>query len=133
MNQGEKKFKEIMSNAVSYREWLQSLEVQVTPNTSPKTQKPPTPDVLARSLREKYVDKWIWNNEHKTWLEYEKKQRGVWTPVQDLYISVQVNLILEARGITGYGASYLKNIVELLRHQLYCHEWLENKNLLPFM
>ncbi|GFE71858.1 DUF3854 domain-containing protein [Chroococcus sp. FPU101] len=133
VNHGEEKFKEIMGNAVSYREWLQSLEVQVTPSTPPKAQKPPSPDAIARSLREKYQDKWIWNNEHKTWLEYEKKQRGVWTPVEDLYISVQVNLILEARGVTGYGASYLRNIVELLRHQLYCHEWNENKNLLPFL
>jgi putative DNA primase/helicase len=133
VNQGEEKYQEIMSNAVSYREWLQSLEVQVTPNEPPKTQKPPSPDVLARSLREKYQDKWIWDNEHKTWLEYQKKQKGVWNPVEDLYISVQVNLILEARGVTGYGASYLRNIVELLRHQLYCHEWNENKNLLPFL
>jgi putative DNA primase/helicase len=133
VNQGEEKYQEIMTNAVSYREWIQSLEVQVTPNTPPKTQKPPSPDVLARSLREKYQDKWIWDNEHKTWLEYEKKQVGVWSPVEDLYISVQVNLILEARGVTGYGASYLRNIVELLRHQLYCHEWNENKNLLPFL
>jgi putative DNA primase/helicase len=133
VNQGEEKYQEIMSNAVSYREWLQSLEVQVTPNEPPKTQKPPSPDVLARSLREKYQDKWIWDNEHKTWLEYQKKQVGVWSPVEDLYISVQVNLILEARGVTGYGASYLRNIVELLRHQLYCHEWNENKNLLPFL
>jgi putative DNA primase/helicase len=147
---GEEKFQEIMSNPVSYRQWLQSLEVQVTPSSPPKTQKPPSPDVLARSLKEKYQDKWIWDNEHKTWLEYEKKKvggslnidkdnqsssfvQGVWTPVEDLYISVQVNLILEARGVTGYGASYLRNIVELLRHQLYCHEWNENKNLLPFL
>lgn len=79
VNQGEEKFKEIMGNAVSYREWLQSLEVQVTPSEPLKTQKPPTPDRLARSLREKYVDKWLWNNEHKTWLEYEKKQKGAWT------------------------------------------------------
>jgi P4 family phage/plasmid primase-like protien len=133
VNQGEEKFKEVMNNPVQYQKWLQSLEVQVTPNTPPKSQKPPSPDVLARSLREKYQDKWLWNNEHKTWLEYEKKQIGVWTPVEDLYISVQVNLILEARGVTGYGASYLRNIVELLRHQLYCHEWNENKNLLPFL
>jgi putative DNA primase/helicase len=133
VNQGEEKYQEIMSNPVSYREWIQSLEVQVTPSSPPKTQKPPSPDVLARSLREKYQDKWIWDNEHKTWLEYEKKQVGVWSPVEDLYISVQVNLILEARGVTGYGASYLRNIVELLRHQLYCHEWNENKNLLPFL
>jgi putative DNA primase/helicase len=133
VNQGEEKYQEIMSNPVSYREWLRSLEVQVTPSSPPKTQKPPSPDILARSLREKYQDKWIWDNEHKTWLEYQKKQVGVWSPVEDLYISVQVNLILEARGVTGYGASYLRNIVELLRHQLYCHEWNENKNLLPFL
>ena len=136
VNQGEEKFRDILGNAIAYRGWLQSLEVQV--RRSPlsddkKTKKPPTPDLIAREVREKYLDKWLWDNEHKTWQEYERKQKGVWNPVDDLYISVQINLILQARGIEGYGASYLKNIVELLRHELYCHEWNEKKNLLPFL
>ncbi|PSF28491.1 DNA primase [Aphanothece hegewaldii CCALA 016] len=130
---GEEKYQELLRNPIAYREWLQSLEVQVTPSTPQNSKKPPTPDLIARSLKEKYLDKWLWDNEHKTWQEYERKQKGVWNPVDDLYISVQVNLILEARGISGYGASYLKNIVELLRHQLYCHEWGEQKTLLPFL
>ena len=136
MNQGEEKFREVLGNAIAYRGWLQSLEAQVrrSPTSDDKkNKKPPTPDLIARELREKYLDKWLWDNEHKTWQEYERKQKGVWSPVDDLYISVQINLILQARGIEGYGASYLKNIVELLRHELYCHEWNEKKNLLPFL
>ena len=133
VNQGEEKFREILGNAIAYRGWLQSLEVQVTPSLPQKSKKPPTPDVIARALREKYQDKWLWDNEHKTWLEYERKQKGVWSPVDDLYISVQINLILQARGIEGYGESYLNNIVGMLRRELYCHEWNEKKNLLPFL
>ncbi|PSF34923.1 DNA primase [Aphanothece hegewaldii CCALA 016] len=132
VNQGEKIYSEIIGNPVAYKEWLKSLSIQMPPLAS-KSQKPPSPDVLARSLKEKYQDKWLWDDEHKTWLEYEKKQVGVWVPVADLYISVQLNLILQARGMSGYGISYLRNLVEMLRHELYCHEWNEKKSLLPFL
>ena len=136
VSQGEEKFRETIGNAIAYRGWLQSLEAQVRQSPSSddkKTKKPPTPDLIARELREKYLDKWLWDNEHKTWQEYERKQKGVWNPVDDLYISVQINLILQTRGIEGYGESYLNNIVGMLRRELYCHEWNEKKNLLPFL
>ncbi len=99
---------------------------------SVKTVKPPKPDIIAGVIAQKYRDKWLWNDEHKTWMDYELKLKGVWTPVDDMYVSVQIDFILQSRNIKGYGESYLNNIAGILKRRLYTREWGENPNLLPF-
>ena len=95
--------------------------------------KPPKPDRIAAHLAEKYRDKWLYCAEFKTWMDYELEQIGVWHPVDDLYISTQVHHILKANLISGYGESYLNNIVGILKRELYTRLWGNNKNLLPFI
>lgn len=95
--------------------------------------KPPKPDLIAAHLAEKYRDKWLYCAEFKTWMDYELEQPGVWHPVDDLYISTQVHHILKANLISGYGESYLNNIVGILKRELYTRLWGNNKNLLPFI
>ena len=97
-----------------------------------KVVKPPKPDIIANEIAQDYRDKCLWNDEHKTWMVYQLELKGVWTPVKDMYVSVQVNNILQALNIKGYGVSYLNNIVNNLKRLLYIMEWGEDKNLLPF-
>ncbi|WP_206817859.1 DUF5906 domain-containing protein, partial [Chroococcus sp. FPU101] len=94
--------------------------------------KPPKPDLIAAKIAEKYRDKWLYCAEFKTWMAYELEQMGVWHPIDDLYISTQVHYLLKAHQISGYGVSYLNNIVELLKRELYLRLWGNQKNLLPF-
>jgi putative DNA primase/helicase len=119
---------ELLSRAISFKDWSRGFEEENKPK------KPPFPDALAKAIAQKYENKWLYSGEHSTWMEYEHKPEliGVWTPVTDLYISVQINKILQAREITGYGESYLNNIVGLIKRNLYTEEWGENPHLLPF-
>jgi phage/plasmid-associated DNA primase len=97
-----------------------------------KVVKLPKPDIIADEIAQDYRDKCLWYDEHHTWMAYELKLKGVWTPVGDMYVSVQVAQILQALNIKGYGVSYLNNIVKNLKRLLYTMEWVEDKNLLPF-
>ncbi len=128
MNEIEAFRQELLSRAIPFKDWSRGYEEENQPK------KPPFPDALAKAIAQKYENKWLYNGEHSTWMEYEHKPdlKGVWTPVTDLYISVQINKILQAREITGYGESYLNNIVGLLKRNLYTEEWGENPHLLPF-
>jgi putative DNA primase/helicase len=128
MNEIEAFRQELLSRAIPFKDWSRGYEEENQPK------KPPFPDALAKAIAQKYENKWLYSGEHSTWMEYEHKPEliGVWTPVTDLYISVQINKLLQAREITGYGESYLNNIVGLLKRNLYTEEWGENPQLLPF-
>ncbi|MDV3002722.1 MAG: hypothetical protein N5P05_004377 (plasmid) [Chroococcopsis gigantea SAG 12.99] len=95
-------------------------------------QKPPKPDIIAASISENYRDKWIYCDEIKSWMEYEHSTKGVWHPVSELYASTQIHHVLKAHFITGYGESYLNNVVGILKRELYVSKWSTDKNLLPF-
>lgn len=103
---------------------------QDDPVGNEQTQKPPTPDVMSAQIASDYQDIWLYNAEINSWMEYGSI--GVWKQVNDLYITNVVHKILKKRCFTGYGDSYLKNVVSLLRLELYAHTWGENKKLLPF-
>lgn len=60
---------------------------------------------------------------------------GIWERVSPDYMAAQVNGILNARGIEGYGSdSYIKNIIAKLKHELFLKQWDEKSSAqwLPF-
>jgi putative DNA primase/helicase len=136
VNQGEEKFKEVMSNAVSYREWLKSLENQFSAFSSDaKKQKLPPADELASRIAEDYRDQLAYNNETSLWMRYEADFKGVWSKETEQYIEAIVSSILDSLNISGYGShSYVINILKKLRCLLIERFWNErsSKELIPF-
>jgi phage/plasmid-associated DNA primase len=108
-------------------------------NEKPKPKQVPPADIFARELAEQYKDKFRWNNEHKSWMEYEKVQNGkkaqlgIWTSIDSHTIECEIQNVLELRGIEGYGSdSYIQNIRKFLARKLNISQWNERENILPF-
>ncbi|MDY6901875.1 MAG: phage/plasmid primase, P4 family, partial [Cyanobacteriota bacterium] len=60
---------------------------------------------------------------------------GIWSLVSEKYMAAEIDRILEARNIEGYGTnSYIKNIIASLERRLYLREWFEKPSTewLPF-
>ena len=137
-NNGADEFKhEILGKVISHSEWLakiQKLELQFNDGYQKKGKIPPA-DIIGKLITEEYQDRLLWNNEHKTWMEYSLDINGVWSPVSDLYVESAVDKILESKGITGYGsASYVTSIVAKMKRQLFEREWGERSlDILPFL
>ena len=137
---GEEEFKKLVDSALTIEEWREQLQKNweteqiCKDDTKTKSQKYPPADELAIELGEKYQDKFRYNSEHKSWMEYEFKSAGVWKPVEDIVIECHIQTLLKARGITGYGTdSYIQNICKFLRRELIVYEWNERENILPFL
>lgn len=113
-------------------------EKEKTDNPAEPKQVPPAADIFARELAEEFKNKFIWNNEHKSWMEHEKEvdnkvQLGLWTRIDDHTIECEIQNILESRGIEGYGSdSYIQNIRKFLSRKLNVAKWNERENILPF-
>lgn len=137
-NNGADEFKhEILGKVISHSEWLakiQKLELQFNDGYQQKGKIPPA-DIIGKLITEEYQNRLLWNNEHKTWMEYSLDIKGVWSPVSDLYVESAVDKILESKGITGYGsASYVTSIVAKMKRQLFEREWGERSlDILPFL
>jgi P4 family phage/plasmid primase-like protien len=134
---GEEKFKKIMGNAVSYGEWLKTLENQfsVPSSDSKKKEKLPPADELAFRIAEDYRDKLAYNNETSFWMRYEADFKGVWSKETEEYIEAIISSILDGMNIKGYGShSYIINILKKLRCLLIERFWNErnSKELIPF-
>ncbi|MEY3827013.1 MAG: hypothetical protein RLZZ148_1831 [Cyanobacteriota bacterium] len=138
VNQGEEKFREILGNAIAYRDWLQSLENHFpnpSSSDSQKKQKLPPADELAHRIAEDYRNRLAYNNESGFWMRYEADLKGVWSRETDEYIEAILSKILDGLNITGYGShSYITNIVKKLRCLLIERFWNEkpSKELIPF-
>jgi putative DNA primase/helicase len=136
-NNGADEFKrEILGKAISHSEWvakIQKLELQFN-DSGKKTGKIPPADLIGKSIAEEYRDRLLWNDEHKSWMEYSLDRQGVWSPVSDLYVESAVDTILESKGITGYGsARYITNVVAKMKLKLFTKKWSERSlELLPF-
>jgi putative DNA primase/helicase len=134
---GIEKFKnDVLGKAIAHEEWaakLEKLELQFKDRGNKKYKIPPA-DVIGAEIMEEYCDRLIWNDEHKSWMEYSLEREGVWTPVSDTYVESAVDKILESKGIVGYGsARYVTNIVTKMKRQLFTREWGERSlEFLPF-
>lgn len=125
---GIDKFREIVATAKEIEKWEEQFKDQTD-----ERGRLPKPDIIGGRLAEDYQNKWLYNGEHKTWMVYELERLGVWTAVDKEYMEVEVDRILEARGIIGYGGdSYINNIIGRLKRKLYTRKWGNNQHLLPF-
>ncbi|MBD2212929.1 DUF3854 domain-containing protein [Nostoc linckia FACHB-104] len=116
-----------------YQQALQRLEQQFTSQSGERAPRIPKPDMFARALAEDYTGTLLWNDAHKTWMWYELHQDGVWSAVNDHYIDTQIQHILHARGICGYGSdAYIVNIRKFLSRELVTFSWDEREGILPF-
>ncbi len=131
-NNGSDRFKrEVMGKVVDIAAWEKQFQI---PETL-KTAKAPPADLVGREIIEDYRDRLLWNDEHKTWMQYSLERDGVWTPISDLYLESVVDAILESKGIIGYGsASYVTNVVAKMRRRLFERVWDERSinEILPF-
>lgn len=131
-NNGGDRFKrEVMGKVVNIAAWEKQFQ---QPETL-KTAKAPPADLVGREIIEDYRDHLLWNDEHKTWMQYSLEREGVWTPISDLYLESVVDAILESKSIIGYGsASYVTNVVAKMRRRLFERVWDERSinEILPF-
>jgi putative DNA primase/helicase len=134
---GIEKFKnDVLGKAIAHEEWaakVKKLELQFQDSDKKKYKIPPA-DVIGAEIIEEYRDRLIWNDEHKTWMEYSLDRQGVWSPVSDLYVESAIDTILESKGIVGYNSSrYVSNIGFKMKRQLFTREWGERAlEFLPF-
>ena len=131
-NHGAEHFKrEVMGKAFD----IEALEKQFQQPLTLKTGKVPPADIVGREIIEDYRERLLWNDEHKTWMEYGLERQGVWTPVSEGYIESVIDVILESKGIVGYNsASYVTNIDAKMRRRLFERVWDERSTaeILPF-
>ena len=129
-NQGIEEFRQqLLSQAVSFDEWHSEYGEDAF------DKKPPKPDIIGAEIAERYRDRWIYCDELKTWLTYSLETEGIWTIVSEQYLETEIDTILEARNVKGYGTnSYIKNIVGKLKRKLFCRKWNERSSTdwLPF-
>ncbi|WP_222427377.1 DNA primase family protein, partial [Hyella patelloides] len=86
-------------------------------------------------IAEQYSDRWVYCDELKTWLTYSLETEGIWTIVSEQYLAAEIDAILSARNIKGYGTnSYVQNIIGALRRKLFIRKWDEKSSTdwLPF-
>ena len=123
--------REVMGKAVNIESWEKQFK---TPETS-KTAKVPPADIVGREIVEDYRDRLLWNDEHRTWMQYGLEREGVWSSVSEGYLESVVDTILESKGIIGYNsAQYVTNVVTKMRRRLFERTWGERpiNEILPF-
>ena len=129
-NQGIEEFrKKLLSQTVSYRDWLDEY------GEAAFDKKPPKPDVIGAQLAEQYRDRWVYCDELKSWLVYGLETEGIWTIVSKQFLAHAIDNILEAKNITGYGTNaYIQNILGALERKLFIRKWSEKSTTeyLPF-
>ena len=129
-NQGIEEFrKKLLSQTVSYRDWLNEY------GEAAFDKRPPKADIIGAQLAEQYRDRWVYCDELKTWLAYGLQTKGIWTTVSKQYLAAEVHAILKAKNIMGYGTnSYIQNILGALERELFIRKWLEKSSTdwLPF-
>lgn len=124
------------TDTVSYKEWLKRLERQVsdTKDTeSKKSEKQPPPQELGAEFAEDLRDQLCYSDEHKSWMKYELRHKGVWSAVNDDYVLSALHTMCKARGILPNNA-YCANVLGALKRELFELDWLErpSNELLPF-
>jgi putative DNA primase/helicase len=129
-NGGGDRFKrDVLGRAISFDAWERQFQATTPPDKAPPA------DIIGGKMAEEYRNRFLYNDEHKTWMEYELDHPGVWGPVSDSYMESVVDKMLTAKGITGYNsARYVTNVLTKMRHQLHVRLWEERSanEILPF-
>ncbi len=133
-NKGIEAFRqELLSQANCFEDWYEKYGEDGFRTVDGK--KIPKPDIVGKEIAESNEDKWIYCDELRTWLAYSLETEGIWTIVSEQYLAAEVDAILEARNIEGYGTnSYINNIIGSLKRKLFLRKWTEKSSTewLPF-
>ncbi len=132
-NKGIEAFREeLLSQSISFEDWSKEYGGDAFEK---KSNKPPKPDIIGKEIAGKYRNRWIYCDELKSWLAYSLETEGIWEIVSEQYLAAEVDAILEARNIEGYGTnSYVNNIIGSLKRKLFLRKWKEKSSTewLPF-
>ena len=132
-NKGIESFREeLLSQAISFEDWSDEYGSDAFEK---KSNKPPKPDIIGAEIGSRYRNTWIYCDELRTWLAYSLETEGIWEIVSTKYLAAEIDAILEARNIKGYGTnSYINNIIGSLERKLYLRKWKEKSSTewLPF-
>ena len=123
---------ELLSQAISFEDWSDEYGSDAFEK---KSNKPPKPDIIGSEIAENYRHKWAYCDQLKTWLAYGLETEGIWEIVSTKYLAAEIDAILEARNIKGYGTNaYINNIIGSLERKLYLRKWKEKSSTewLPF-
>jgi putative DNA primase/helicase len=134
VNHGAEKVREIMANAIPYKNWLKSLEKQFSSNKSVGGKRPilPPQSDIAEELAQTYRDQLAWNVDRQEWYRYGAKQAGVWQPVKPEFVTQIVTAHLKVIGCS-YTHSFVQAVLGLLRSELADEKWDTRDHLLPFI
>jgi putative DNA primase/helicase len=80
---GIEEFRRMLMKSVSFEEWESNLDG--SEDSSPKN-KIPLPQELGAELAEELRDQLCYSDEHKSWMKYELRHKGVWAAVNDDYV-----------------------------------------------
>ncbi|MEG3922220.1 DUF3854 domain-containing protein [Microcoleus sp. T3_A4] len=129
---GIEEFRQILAKSVSFEEWERNLEGGDDSEGKRKKEAPP-PQVLGAELAEDLRDQLCYSDEHKSWMKYELRHKGVWTAVNDDYVLSAIDTMCQARGFDPHNA-YCTNVLGSLKRKLFELDWLERPSheLLPF-
>jgi putative DNA primase/helicase len=127
---GIEEFRQILAKSVNFADWESNLDN--SENSSPKN-KIPLPQELGAELAEDLRDQLCYSDEHKSWMKYELRHKGVWEAVNDDYVLSAIDTMCQARGLQPNNA-YCANVLGSLKRKLFELDWLErpSNELLPF-
>ena len=137
VSHGAEKVKEIMANAIPYKQWLESLERQVTTPAKEKSGKeerpklPPVSDVVD-DLTETYRAQLAWNAKQQEWFRYGANKDGIWQQVRNEFVTQIVTAYLKTTG-AGFNHGYVQSVLGLLKAELADEKWDARDHLLPFI
>jgi putative DNA primase/helicase len=129
---GIEEFRRMLVKSVSFEEWESNLESGDGSEGKSKKQAPP-PQVLGAELAEDLRDQLCYSDEHKSWMKYELRHKGVWAAVNDDYVLSAIDTMCQTRGLQPNNA-YCANVLGSLKRKLFELDWLErpSNELLPF-
>ncbi|MEG5176237.1 DUF3854 domain-containing protein [Microcoleus sp. B3-D7] len=127
---GIEEFRRMLMKSVSFQEWESNLDE--SEDSSPKN-KIPLPQELGAELAEELRDQLCYSDEHKSWMKYELRHKGVWAAVNDDYVLSAIDTMCQTRGLQPNNA-YCANVLGSLKRKLFVLDWLErpSNELLPF-
>ncbi|MEG4207696.1 DUF3854 domain-containing protein [Microcoleus sp. Pol7_A1] len=127
---GIEEFRRILMKSVSFQDWESNLDG--SEDSSPKN-KIPLPQELGAELAEELRDQLCYSDEHKSWMKYELRHKGVWAAVNDDYVLSAIDTMCQTRGLQPNNA-YCANVLGSLKRKLFELDWLErpSNELLPF-
>src|SRR4028118_625082 len=112
---GIEEFRRMLMKSVSFEEWESNLDG--IEDSSPKN-KIPLPQKFGAELAEKLRDQLCYSDEHKSWMKYELRYKGVWAAVNDDYVLSAIDTMCQARGLQPNNA-YCANVLGSLQRKLF--------------